>query len=59
MGMRIYGPSVDLWSVGCIFGEMIFGRQMFMGENEVDQLDKIFSIMGTPNLSNWPESKLF
>lgn len=28
---------------------------MFMGENEIDQLDKIFLIMGSPSLNYWPD----
>jgi serine/threonine protein kinase len=33
-----YSKEIDLWAVGCIFGELIDGVPMFPGENEIDQL---------------------
>ena len=39
---------VDIWSVGCIFGELLGGNVMFKGKNYVDQLQKIFEVLGTP-----------
>ena len=38
-----------MWSIGCIFGEMVLGNILFKGFSENDQLRKIFEIMGTPN----------
>jgi len=43
-----------MWSVGCIFEEMVAGKQIFMGKSNVDQLKKIFYIMGTPNEKTFP-----
>lgn len=54
LGARTYSTSIDIWSVGCIFGEMLIGSPMFCGENEVEQLLAIFRILGTPNEKNWP-----
>jgi serine/threonine protein kinase len=48
MGLRAYSSAVDIWSVGCIFAEMIWGKPLFPGMSEVDQLFKIFSMIGTP-----------
>jgi hypothetical protein len=42
--------------VGCIFGELCTGLALFPGSNNVhDQLDRIFSIRGTPDEDEWPE----
>ena len=54
MGSRKYSTPVDLWSVGCIFGEMSSGRPLFPGTSDADQLTKIFKILGTPTEQSWP-----
>ncbi|KAI8920501.1 kinase-like domain-containing protein [Entophlyctis helioformis] len=43
-----YTKAIDMWSVGCIFGEMLTGRVLFKGSDYIDQLQKIFEILGTP-----------
>jgi len=40
--------SVDLWSVGCIFAEMLGRKQLFPGKHYVHQLQLILSVLGTP-----------
>eukprot|EP01034_Spumella_vulgaris_P041154 gene41154-50932_t len=42
LGNRQYGPEIDMWSVGCILGEMMTRIAMFRGQNEASQLDTIF-----------------
>merc|ERR550539_893899 len=54
MGSRKYSTPVDIWSVGCIFAEMVNGQPLFPGNSDADQLQKIFKILGTPNETNWP-----
>jgi serine/threonine protein kinase len=54
MGSRKYSTPVDIWSVGCIFAEMVNGRPLFPGSSEGDQLMKIFKVLGTPSLKSWP-----
>ncbi|KAJ0435148.1 putative Cell division control protein 2 B, protein kinase CMGC-CDK-Pl family [Helianthus annuus] len=53
LGSRHYSTPVDVWSVGCIFAEMVNQRPLFPGESEIDELFKIFRIMGTPNEDTW------
>ena len=43
-----YTMGVDVWSVGCILGEMIGRKQMFPGKNPIDQLALIVDLMGMP-----------
>jgi serine/threonine protein kinase len=49
-----YCTAVDIWSVGCIFVEMITKEPLFFGDSEIDQVFRIFRILGTPNESVWP-----
>uniref|UniRef100_A0A8D0HPT2 Cyclin-dependent kinase-like 5 n=1 Tax=Sphenodon punctatus TaxID=8508 RepID=A0A8D0HPT2_SPHPU len=41
-----YGKSVDMWSVGCILGELSDGQPLFPGESEIDQLFTIQKVLG-------------
>lgn len=55
-----YDEKVDLWSVGCIFAELLLRRPLFPGQNYLDQLKIIFEVMGTPKDYDWiktPEAK--
>lgn len=49
-----YASSVDIWSCGCIFAELHMRRPLFPGTSEVDQLSKIFKILGSPSIDEWP-----
>lgn len=52
---RAYNTPVDVWAAGCIFSELLTTRPLFPGNNEVDQLYKIMSLLGTPTEAAWPE----
>ncbi|KAL0323791.1 UNVERIFIED_CONTAM: Cell division control protein 2A [Sesamum calycinum] len=54
LGSRHYSTPVDVWSVGCIFAEMVTRRALFPGDSEIDELFRIFRIMGTPTEDTWP-----
>ncbi|KAJ8773032.1 hypothetical protein K2173_028209 [Erythroxylum novogranatense] len=43
-----YTPAIDIWSIGCIFAEMLSGRPLFPGKNVVHQLDLMTDLLGTP-----------
>jgi cyclin-dependent kinase 7 len=45
---------VDIWSAGCILGELLIRVPMFPGTTDIDQLGKIFTVRGTPTLEDWP-----
>lgn len=57
LGEERYGKAVDLWSCGCILGELFTKEPMFRGSTELAQLEKIFMICGTPTLNSWPDVK--
>lgn len=54
LGATKYGPAVDMWSVGCIFAELLHGKPIFPGKDEPEQLNKIFELCGAPDEINWP-----
>lgn len=54
LGANEYGPEIDIWSVGCIFAELLTGQPLFPGKDETDQLDKISKIMGSPSEQTMP-----
>ncbi|GAB4845423.1 hypothetical protein Ancab_038830 [Ancistrocladus abbreviatus] len=58
LGATDYGPSVDLWSVGCVFAEVLLGKPLLQGRTEVEQLHKIFKLCGSPPDEYWKKSKL-
>mmetsp|Transcript_17153 Transcript_17153/g.38769 ORF Transcript_17153/g.38769 Transcript_17153/m.38769 type:complete len:253 (+) Transcript_17153:44-802(+) len=54
LGSRTYTTALDIWSVGCIFAEMVTGQPLFPGEGEADQVTKIFKVLGAPTEERWP-----
>ena len=47
-----YTKSVDIWSIGCIFAELLGRQPLFPGDNYLDELQKIISVLGSPNESD-------
>lgn len=52
---EFYNSPVDLWAVGAIMFELFTLKPPFQGTSETDQMMKIFSIVGTPSSTNWPD----
>ncbi|VDM08039.1 unnamed protein product [Wuchereria bancrofti] len=50
---RSYGVGIDMWSVGCIIAELLLRVPIFPGESDIDQLVKIYSVLGTPTVEDW------
>ncbi|KAL3204475.1 hypothetical protein MRX96_011484 [Rhipicephalus microplus] len=55
LGASRYSTPVDVWSIGCIFFELLTGKTLFRGDSEIDQLFRIFRVLGTPTVNKWPE----
>ncbi|ERS96215.1 cyclin-dependent kinase [Sporothrix schenckii 1099-18] len=54
LGGHQYSTGVDMWSVGCIFAEMAMRKPLFPGDSEIDEIFKIFRLLGTPTEDVWP-----
>eukprot|EP00615_Pteridomonas_danica_P014285 CAMPEP_0114409750 /NCGR_PEP_ID=MMETSP0102-20121206/23596_1 /TAXON_ID=38822 ORGANISM="Pteridomonas danica, Strain PT" /NCGR_SAMPLE_ID=MMETSP0102 /ASSEMBLY_ACC=CAM_ASM_000212 /LENGTH=292 /DNA_ID=CAMNT_0001577213 /DNA_START=1 /DNA_END=879 /DNA_ORIENTATION=+ len=55
MAAEEYSTALDVWAIGCIFGEMIKLIPLFSGDSEIDELFKIFRHCGTPTDADWPK----
>jgi serine/threonine protein kinase len=49
LGVDKYHTAVDMWALGCIFGELVKHKPILPGNSETEQLDLIFKLLGTPN----------
>ena len=55
LGETQYGPAVDIWSAACVMIEIFTRHAIFPGDGgEINQLDKIYNVLGTPTVSEWP-----
>ncbi|KAF5190943.1 Cyclin-dependent kinase, partial [Thalictrum thalictroides] len=62
LGAKHYTSAVDMWAVGCIFAELLTLKPLFQGVEvkatpnpfQLDQLDKIFKVLGHPTPEKWP-----
>ncbi|ESQ49569.1 hypothetical protein EUTSA_v10020353mg [Eutrema salsugineum] len=57
-GVVEYGVGVDLWSAGCILAELLAGRPIMPGSNEVNQLHRIYKLCGSPSEEYWRKIRL-
>ena len=55
-GSKSYTGQCDMWSVGCILGELMWRKPLFIAERdkELSQLQVIFAVLGTPTQTQWP-----
>ena len=51
---RAYSPAVDLWSAGCLLGEVLTGRPLFPGTSDIDQICRIAKALGSIDENDWP-----
>lgn len=52
---RSYSSPVDVWAAGLVFCELLRGSAVFCGTSSMDQLYKIFTVLGHPTTTDWPE----
>lgn len=57
-GVVEYSVGVDLWSAGCILAELLAGRAIMPGRNEVEQLHRIYKLCGSPSEEYWKKIRL-
>jgi len=53
-GSQEYSVPIDMWSIGCILGEMATGTALFRGDSEIDTIFQVFQKLGTPSEVEWP-----
>ncbi|KAF0986229.1 hypothetical protein HZS_5707 [Henneguya salminicola] len=54
LGIKEYSYPIDIWSVGCVFAELIAKKPLFPAKSEAEQITKIFQELGTPDDKIWP-----
>lgn len=52
--LKRYTPAIDMWGVGCVFGEMFKGRPVLPGNSDLNQAHLIFDLVGSPSEDNMP-----
>ena len=55
LGSKKYTTSIDVWGIGCIMAELVNLKPLFTGQSDEEQIERIFEVMGTPNIKQWPE----
>jgi cell division cycle 2-like protein len=55
LGATTYSTAVDIWSVGCIFAELLLKEPLFQAKGEIELLAMIFKLLGPPNTTSWPD----
>ncbi|KAI0778091.1 Pkinase-domain-containing protein [Trametes elegans] len=55
MGTTTYSTAVDMWSVGCIFAELLLNEPLFQAKGEIEMISMIFKLLGPPTSQDWPE----
>ncbi|KAI5303005.1 hypothetical protein KEM56_000130 [Ascosphaera pollenicola] len=55
LGEYNYGPEIDIWSIGCIFAELLLKEPLFQARSEADLLRRIFDLTAPPTRQTWPE----
>ncbi|CAN8269670.1 unnamed protein product [Cochlearia groenlandica] len=57
-GVVEYSVGIDLWSAGCILAELLAGRPIMPGRNEIEQLHRIYKLCGSPSEEYWRKIRL-
>jgi cyclin-dependent kinase 7 len=54
LGASQYSTGIDIWSIGCIFAELMLRTPYLAGETDLGQLQVTFRALGTPTEEDWP-----
>ena len=55
LGATTYSTAIDMWSVGCIFAELLLKEPLFQAHGELELLSMIFKLLGPPTRNSWPD----
>ncbi|KAJ0251621.1 Cyclin-dependent kinase F-1 [Hirschfeldia incana] len=53
-GSTMYGLEIDLWSLGCVFAELLSLEPLFPGVSDIDQISRVTNVLGNLNEEVWP-----
>lgn len=54
LSAKEYSTAVDIWSVGLVFAELYNQVPLLQGDSEIDQIFKVFALLGHPSEEEWP-----
>ncbi|XP_064414289.1 cyclin-dependent kinase 10 [Latimeria chalumnae] len=54
LGTKTQTTAIDMWAVGCILAELLAHKPLLPGASEIQQIDLIVQLLGTPNENIWP-----
>ncbi|XP_054631245.1 cyclin-dependent kinase 10 isoform X2 [Dunckerocampus dactyliophorus] len=54
LGSKTQTTALDMWAVGCILAELLAHKPLLPGTSEIQQVDLIVQLLGTPNKNIWP-----
>lgn len=54
LGAKTHDTAIDIWAMGCILGELFLNRPLIPGKTEIQQIDMIVGLLGTPSENIWP-----
>ncbi|KAH0590544.1 hypothetical protein H2248_000689 [Termitomyces sp. 'cryptogamus'] len=54
LGATTYSTAIDMWSVGCIFAELLLKEPLFQAKGELELISMIFKLLGPPTQDSWP-----
>ncbi|ORX59041.1 Pkinase-domain-containing protein [Hesseltinella vesiculosa] len=54
LGERRYTTAIDIWGIGCVFGELLRSKPILQGVDDLDQLKRIFMLCGSPTQESMP-----
>lgn len=55
LGATTYSTAIDMWSVGCIFAELLLNEPLFQAKGEIEMISMIFKLLGPPTNQSWPD----
>jgi len=55
LGAHTYNQKVDIWGAGCTLAQMILGKPLFTGDNQISVILEILKMFGSPSADEWPE----
>lgn len=58
LGATTYTAAVDMWGVGCVFGELLLRAPLLPGNTEIEQMQFIIKLLGSPNSRIWCASRI-